>query len=103
MASLSSTSVSSSNSLGNTSLRGFGGLASGIDRDAIIEQLSLATNTKINSQKTAMTKLQWKQEAYRGITDRILDLTDKYASYSSSSNLKDASIFSKSIVTTHGV
>lgn len=102
MASLSSTSVSSSSSLGNTSLRGFGGLASGIDRDAIIEQLSLATNTKISNQKTAMTKLQWKQEAYRGITDKILDLTDKYCSYSSSSNLKDPSIFSKSLVTTHG-
>ena len=25
------------NSLGNTSLRGFGGMASGIDRDAMIE------------------------------------------------------------------
>ena len=66
MASLSSSSVSGSNSLGNTSLRGFGGLASGIDRDAIIEQMTLSTNTKIESQKSNMTKLQWKQEAYRG-------------------------------------
>lgn len=102
MASLSSTSVSSSNSLGNTSLRGFGGMASGIDRDAIIEQMTLGTNTKIESQKSNMTKLQWKQEAYRGITDQILDLTDKYASYSSTSNLKDPGLFSKSLVTVHG-
>lgn len=100
MASLSS--VSSSNSLGNTSLRGFGGMASGIDRDAIIEQMTLGTNTKIENQKSNMTKLQWKQEAYRGITDQILDLTDKYASYSSTSNLKDSSIFSKSLITVHG-
>lgn len=102
MASLSSSSVSGSNSLGNTSLRGFGGLASGIDRDAIIEQMTLSTNTKIENQKSNMTKLQWKQEAYRGITDKILDLTDKYASYSSTSNLKDTSLFSKSLITVHG-
>lgn len=102
MASLSSSSVSGSNSLGNTSLRGFGGLASGIDRDAIIEQMTLSTNTKIESQKSNMTKLQWKQEAYRGVTDKILDLTDKYASYSSTSNLKDPFLFSKSLVTVHG-
>lgn len=102
MASLSSTSVSSSNSLGNTSLRGFGGMASGIDRDAIIEQMTLGTNTKIESQKSNMTKLQWKQEAYRGITDQILDLTDKYASYSSTSNLKDPGLFSKSLITVQG-
>lgn len=102
MASLSSTSVSSSSSLGNTSLRGFGGMASGIDRDAIIEQMTLGTNTKIESQKSNMTKLQWKQEAYRGITDQILDLTDKYASYSSTSNLKDPGLFSKSLVTVQG-
>ncbi len=100
MASLSS--VSSSNSLGNTALRGFGGMASGIDRDAIIEQMTLGTNTKIESQKSAMTKLQWKQEAYRGVTDKILDLTDKYASYSSTSNLKDYTLFSKNQVTVHG-
>ena len=56
MASLSSSSVSGSNSLGNTSLRGFGGLASGIDRDALIEQMTLSTNTKIENQKSNMTK-----------------------------------------------
>lgn len=102
MASLSSSSVSSSNSLGNTSLRGFGGMASGIDRDAIIEQMTQSTNLKIENQKSNMTKLQWKQEAYRGITDKILNLTDKYASYSSTSNLKDPYLFSKSLITVHG-
>ena len=77
MASLSSSSsVSGSSSLGNTALRGFGGMASGIDRDAIIEQMTLGTTTKINSQESAITKLEWKQEIYRGISDNILDLYD---------------------------
>ena len=44
MASISSTN--SSSSLGNTSLRGFGGMVSGIDRDSIVEQMTLGTTTK---------------------------------------------------------
>ena len=77
-------------------------MASGIDRDSIIEQMTLGTTTKINNQKRKMTQLQWKQEAYRGVSDKIIDLTDKYASYSSSSNLKDAIAFSRNKVTIHG-
>lgn len=77
-------------------------MASGIDRDSIIEQMTLGTTTKINNQKKKVTQLQWKQEAYRGVSDKIIDLTDKYASYSSSSNLKDATVFSKNKVTVHG-
>lgn len=100
MASISSTN--SSSSLGNTSLRGFGGMVSGIDRDSIVEQMTLGTTTKINNQKKAMTQLQWKQEAYRGVSDKIIDWADKYASYSSSSNLKDAMVFAKSQITVHG-
>lgn len=102
MSSLSSSSVGSSSSLGNTSLRGFGGMASGIDRDAIIEQMTLGTNTKITNQEKEITKLEWKQEIYRGISDQILDLYDNYSSYMSSSNLKDPSFFAKNIVSTHG-
>ena len=63
-------SISSTNSVGNTSLRGYGGMASGIDRDAIIEQMTLGTTTKINNQEKAITKLEWKQEAYRGVSDK---------------------------------
>lgn len=44
-----------SSSLGNTALRGFGGLASGIDRDALIEQMTARTTSKITSKKQAMT------------------------------------------------
>ncbi len=100
MASISSTN--STSSLGNTSLRGFGGMASGIDRDSIIEQMTLGTTTKINNQKKKISQLQWKQEAYMNISDKIIDLTDKYASYSSSSNLKDPTAFAKNVISVHG-
>ena len=73
MSSVSSTS----SSLGNTALRGFGGLASGIDRDALIEQMTARTTSKITSKKQAMTKLEWKRDAYRSISNKIIDLQDK--------------------------
>ena len=100
MASISSTNGSSS--LGNTALRGFGGMASGIDRDSIIEKMTLGTTTKINNQKNKITQLQWKQEAYRSISDKIIGWSDTYASYASSSNLKDPSVFAKNQITVHG-
>lgn len=89
-------------SLGNTSLRGFGGLASGIDRDEMIEAMTSGTQSKIDRQKGEMTKLQWKQEAYRSVIDKVIDLEDEYFSYFSGSNLKSASLFAKSIVTSIG-
>lgn len=98
MASVSGTT----SSLGNTTLRGFGGMVSGIDRDSIIEQMSLASQTKIQNQKNAITSLTWKQEAYRGVIDQIVDLQDKYLSYSATSNLTDISLFSKNVITAKG-
>ena len=95
-------SISSANSIGNTSLRGYGGMASGIDRDSIIEKMTLGTTTKINNQKKKITQLQWKQEAYRNISDQIIDFGDKYTSFSSTNTLKDPNFFAKNIISIHG-
>ncbi len=95
-------SISSTNSIGNTSLRGYGGMASGIDRDSIIEKMTLGTTTKINNQKNKITQIQWKQEAYRNISDQILDFGDKYTSFSSTDSLKDPNFFAKNIISVHG-
>lgn len=91
-----------SNSLGNTALRGFGGMASGIDRDSMIEQMSMGTLTKISNQQKAMTKLQWKQEAYQSVSGKILDLYDKFFSFSSGSSLKNSSVFSRNQISVQG-
>ena len=89
-------------SLGNTALRGFGGLASGIDRDTLIEQLTSGTSSKITKQKMAMTKLTWKQEAFRSISGKILDLQDNFSGFSSSNSLKDPAFFAKNQITVMG-
>lgn len=103
MASLSSTnSVSSANSLGNTSLRGFGGMVSGIDRDSVIEAMTQHANNRVIAQQAEITKLEWKQEAYQSVTDRILGLADDYLSYSSGKSLIDSTIFDKNVITVHG-
>ena len=98
MSSVSSTS----SSLGNTALRGFGGLASGIDRDALIEQMTARTTSKITSKKQAMTKLEWKQDAYRSISNKIIDLQDNYLSYSATKSLKNSDFFAKNQVSVQG-
>lgn len=85
-------------SLGNTSLRGFGGLASGIDRDEMIEAMTSGTQSKIDSQKSAMTKMQWKQEAYRSVIDKIVDIEDSYLSYTSGTNLKSYDLFARNVI-----
>ncbi|MCC8024766.1 MAG: flagellar filament capping protein FliD [Clostridium sp.] len=95
-------SVSATSSLGNTALRGYGGFASGIDRDSIIEQMTLGTTTKITKQQSAMTKLEWKQEAYQSISGKILDLYDNYFSYASTNSLKSGSVFARNQITTQG-
>ena len=98
MSSVSSTS----SSLGNTALRGYGGLASGIDRDALIEQMTARTTSKITAKKQAMTKLEWKRDAYRSISNKIIDLQDNYLSYSATKSLKNSDFFAKNQVSVQG-
>ena len=98
MSSVSSTS----SSLGNTALRGYGGLASGIDRDALIEQMTARTTSKITAKKQAMTKLEWKRDAYRSVSNKIIDLQDNYLSYSATKSLKNSDFFAKNQVSVQG-
>ena len=91
-----------SSSLGNTALRGYGGLASGIDRDELIEQMTARTTSKITAKKQAMTKLEWKRDAYRSISNKIIDLQDNYLSYSATKSLKNSDFFAKNQVSVQG-
>lgn len=82
-------------STSTSSIRGYGGLASGLDRDSLIEQMTAGTQAKIDKQNQEKTKLQWEQDAIREITDLIYDFTQAYASYTSTDNLLSGTLFSR--------
>ncbi len=86
-----------------SSLRGYGGLSSGLDRDTLIEQLTYGTRTKIEQQKQKSDKLQWQQTALRGIIDKGFNFVNTYASYASSAtNLSSNLLFSRTNITAIG-
>lgn len=81
-------SLSSSTNSAMSSLRGYGGLSSGLDRDELIAGMTSGTQTKITKQQQAKTKLQWQQEAYRNISNKMIAFANKYtATMSSGTNL----------------
>lgn len=103
MASLSTSSTTSStSSLGNTSLRGFGGIASGLDRDSFIDALTSTTSSKITKAKQKITTLQWQQEAYKSLSDKALDLQDNYTSYAGSKSIVNRASYLASTLTAGG-
>ena len=99
---VSSSSSSSTSALGNTSLKGFGGLASGLDRDALIEQLTLNTKNKVTKTNQNITKQEWRQEAYNSITDQMLDIEDDFLSYSGKTSIVNNALYAKSVITAQG-
>lgn len=85
-----------------SSLRGYGGLASGMDRDSLIESLTYGTRSKIEAQNAKKTKLGWTQTTLRGIIDKAYNFTNTYASYTSSSNLTSSTLFSRTKLSVSG-
>lgn len=100
MASIGGLSSSTSNSL--SSIRGYGGLASGLDRDTLIENMTYGTTSKIQAQYQKKQTLQWKQTAIQGISNKLVEFSRKYSSYTSSTNLSAGSFFSRSQITALG-
>lgn len=96
------TGVGSSGLNSTSGLRGYGGLASGLDRDTLIENMTYATRSKIAAQKQKKEKYTWTQEAIRNITGKLYDFSNKYMSYSSSTNLLGSKLFSRNQITALG-
>lgn len=85
-----------------SSIRGYGGLASGLDRDSLIESMTYATTAKIQAQKQKQQKLQWTQTSIRGISDKLIQFSQKYRSYTSSTNLSGSAFFNRTSITANG-
>lgn len=76
------------------------GLASGMDTEGMIENSISGFRLKISGLQQKQTRLQWQQEAYRGLTDDLVAFSRKYSSYTSSTNLLSNSFFNKATLTT---
>lgn len=97
MASINSlTNTSSATSIyGNRNV--ISGLASGMDTETMIENAVAGYKNKIIGLQQLQEQVQWKQEAYRSIIDKMVSLTRKYTSYTSNTNLFSQSFFNKAV------
>lgn len=97
--SLTSNSYSSSSSIyGSRNV--LTGLASGMDTETMIENAVTGYQTKIQELQQSQTKIEWKQDAYREIIDQMYNITNKYTSYSSATNLSSNTFFTSNVTTT---
>lgn len=93
MASL--TGVSGSTTVND--IRGFGGLASGLDRDSLIEGMTKALAIKLNKQNQKKTTIGWQQTAIRNISSKMIAFAEKYTeTMTSTTNLFSASFWGSS-------
>lgn len=101
--SVSSVGRSSANSIyGNRANHIISGLASGLDTEGLIEGMVQDIKMKMDNKKADKTILGWKQSAYRGISSQLVQISNKYLSYSSSTNLRSMSFFTSGILSTVG-
>lgn len=75
-----------SNSVSTYKINTISGLNSGLDTEAIVNAMVSNIQSKVDANKQDTQVYQWKQSAYRGITDKIENFYDKYFKYSSSSD-----------------
>ena len=73
------------------------GLASGMDTESMIENAVSGHKLKITQLNQQRTQLEWKQESYRSMIDKMVDFNQKYTSYTSSSNLLSPSFFDSAV------
>lgn len=79
-------SGSSSSTTTNTSKR-ISGLASGMDTESLVKDLTSPTQSKIDSAFQQKQILEWKQEYYQEIATKLNDFNNKY--FSSTSSIVD--------------
>lgn len=56
------------------------GMMSGLDTESIIQEMVSARRTKVDKQKKAQTKLNWKQDAWKELNTKLKSFQQKYLS-----------------------
>lgn len=99
---VSNVSSSSSSIYGSRNSNIVSGLASGMDTESMIENMVMGIKNKIDTQKQNQQILLWQQQAFRSISDQLVQISSKYTSYTSSTNLMSSAFFQPSIITSLG-
>lgn len=90
------------NSQNKSSSKAIGGLATGLDTAELIKNMTIRTRSKIAQQNQAKQLLTWQTEAYRAVSDKLVNFSRKYTSFTSSSNLLSQGFYTSSKLTTTG-
>ena len=62
----------------NSNVNRISGLASGLDTETLVKQMTAVTSSKIEAAEQQKTKLEWTQDAYRDILNKLYDFNQKY-------------------------
>lgn len=85
------TSIGSLNTLSIKT--GMGGLVSGMDIDELVKNLSATGRQKIVKEQQKVQSLEWKQSAYRTVTNALAEFQKSYLDLLSSTNFRSQSFF----------
>ncbi len=100
MANINSISGSTTTTSSVSNPNAITGLATGMDTEAMIEKSVSGIKSKISSLQQSQTKVEWRQEAMRSILDKMSDLSSKYTSYTSPTNLMSNQFFTGNVTVT---
>lgn len=75
------------------------GLISGLETEDLVKAMTANTKNRINSKKQKLQTLQWKQDSYRSIIDKISDFQNKYLKIDSSTSIKANKVMKKCVST----
>lgn len=78
------------------------GLATGLDTDTVVKNMTARTRSQIALAKQQATLLEWKRDAYRSVIDQVTNFKNKYFSLTSSSSILLSSRFQQMGATIRG-
>lgn len=96
-------SLTSGSTSSSSSSKAVGGLATGLDTAEIIKGMTASTRLRIARQKQNKQLLSWQTDSFRGVSDKLINFSKKFTSFTSSTNLLSSSFYTKTDIATSGV
>jgi flagellar capping protein FliD len=71
------------------------GMMSGLDTEELVKAMASSTLSKIRKRQQAQQKLEWQQESYRSLIEKVQDFQSQYLDITSSTSLRSNSNLQK--------